>query len=180
MKKPEPLPWSAVFHRSRLSPYVFVVAKDHENEVLREVRALAPTEVMSSGMFDHLHRAWPMLDGAVAQLDTYGMPLLPSGVRVYGHGPMRLLVHVLGLRPPRRLLTGEKEIRDPETLLLKLGQQHNRSTDELQARAQHAMASDAAEVMAAVAYFFGTSAAREGSTASTTSRPKKPATPMPE
>lgn len=142
MRKQETPLWLQVFHRSRLSPYVFVVAKDHENEVLHTVRALAPTEVTSSGLIDHLHRAWPVLDGAVAQLDPYGMPLLRGGVRVYGHATMRLLAHVLGLRPPRQLLTGEQEVRDPETLLADLARQRASDTDELQRRARHAMASD--------------------------------------
>jgi hypothetical protein len=74
---------------------VFVVAADDEADVIGLVKDLGLPEAESVHMYSSAHWAWPLLDGAVTRLSTYGLPLLPSAVRVYGDEPMRLLCHLL-------------------------------------------------------------------------------------
>lgn len=147
--------WSAVFHRSRLSPYVFVVAADAEFEVVDVVRGLDLPEYESMGMYSSTHRAWPLLDGAVARLSNYGWPPLPDAVRVYGHEPMRLLCHLLGAKPPTRRLTGERAVRTSEHLLADLEKQRQGNRDELLKQARVGIAEDTRDVLEAVRSFFG-------------------------
>ena len=147
--------WSAVFHRSRLSPYVFVVAADAEFEVVEIVRSLDLPEAQWTDMYSSTHRAWPLLDGAVARLLNYGWPLLPDAVRVYGHEPMRLLCHLLGAKPPTRRLTGERAVRSVEQLLADLAKQQQANRDELLKQARSAMVEDTREVLDTVRSFFG-------------------------
>jgi hypothetical protein len=147
--------WTNVFHRSRISPYVFVVSSAAEAEVLGALDDLSLPEVHSVKVFDDAHRAWPILDGAVARLSAYGFPPLPSGLRVYGHRPVRLLCYLLRLKPPGRRLKGEHSVPDIGELLNELDRQRRADREELAARARKAMASDTSEVLAAVRFYFG-------------------------
>lgn len=147
--------WSEVFHRSRISPYVFVVAKSSETDVLSVVQGLEMPEASWTAMFSDGHWSWPLLDGAVAKYWGYGMPRIPSGVRVYGHSAMRLLCHFMSLRAPDRPLKGEQIVPTAEELLARLDAQRRVDSDELLVQARRAMASDTLEVLQAVQAFFG-------------------------
>ena len=147
--------WSDVFRRSRISPHVFVVAGDAAKEVDPIVAGLWLPQASSNNLFDNAHWATPLLDGAVARLLTYGLPRLPSGTRVYGHRPLRLLCHLMDLQPPAQALTGERSVPQVDELLADLDRQRRADTDRLLAQACAAMANDSQEVLAAVRAFFG-------------------------
>ncbi|MET8353817.1 hypothetical protein [Micromonospora sp. NPDC005206] len=147
--------WSEVFRRSRISPYVFVVAEDAAKEVDRVVAGLGLPEASSNSLFDNAHWATPLLDGAVARLRTYGWSTLPSGTRVYGHRPLRLLCHFMDLQPPTRALSGERSVPEVDQLLADLDRQRQADTAALLAQAGMAMANDPQEVLAAVRALLG-------------------------
>ncbi|MFG2109826.1 hypothetical protein [Micromonospora chersina] len=168
MTPSEPGPaWSEVFRRSRISPHVFVVAGAAAGQVDRVVAGLGLPRATSNSLFDNAHWATPLLDGAVTRLLTYGLPALPSGTRVYGHRPLRLLCHLMDLRPPARALTGERNVPDIDQLLADLDRQRQARPEVLLVQARTAMANDAQEVLTAVRVFFGDEAA--GVTAAETS-----------
>jgi hypothetical protein len=151
--------WSEVFRRSRISPHVFVVAGTAAKEVDQVVADLGLPQASSNSLFDNAHWATPLLDGAVARLLTYGLPRLPSGTRVYGHRPLRLLCHLMDLRPPARALTGERSVPEVDQLLADLDWQRQAERQALLVQARTAMANDAQEVLTAVRVFFGDEAA---------------------
>lgn len=147
--------WSEVFHRSRISPHVFVVAQAAADQVNQVVAGLGLPRATSNSLFDNAHWATSLLDGAVTRLRTYGLPALPSGTRVYGHRPLRLLCHLMELRPPARALTGERHVPDIDQLLADLDRQRQAEPQALLAQARTAMANDTQEVLTAVRVFFG-------------------------
>ncbi|MEU4366685.1 hypothetical protein [Micromonospora chersina] len=147
--------WSKVFRRSRISPYVFVVAEAAADQVDQVVAGLGLPRATSNSLLDNAHWATPLLDGAVTRLLTYGLPALPSGTRVYGHRALRLLCHLMDLRAPARALTGERHVPDIDQLLAHLDWQRQAEHQALLAQARTAMANDAQEVLAAVRVFFG-------------------------
>ncbi|MEU9742519.1 hypothetical protein AB0E12_25370 [Micromonospora chersina] len=147
--------WSEVFRRSRISPHVFVVAEAAAGQVDQVVAGLGLPQATSNSLFDNAHWATPLLDGAVTRLLTYGLPALPSGTRVYGHRPLRLLCHLMNLRPPTRALAGERHVPDIDQLLAHLDQQRQAEPEVLLVQARTAMANDAQEVLTAVRVFFG-------------------------
>ncbi|GGR77776.1 hypothetical protein GCM10010169_22580 [Micromonospora fulviviridis] len=151
--------WSEVFRRSRISPHVFVVAGAAADQVDQVVAGLGLPQATSNSLFDNAHWATPLLDGAVTRLLTYGLPALPSGTRVYGHRPLRLLCHLMDLRPPARALTGERRVPDIDQLLAHLDRQRQAEPEVLLVQARTAMANDAQEVLTAVRVFFGDEAA---------------------
>ncbi|WP_433288325.1 hypothetical protein [Micromonospora sp. CA-244673] len=142
--------WSQVFRRSRISPHVFVVAGAAADEVDQVVAGLGLPQAITNSLFDNAHWATPLLDGAVTRLLTYGLPALPSGTRVYGHRPLRLLCHLMDLHPPTRALTGERHVPDIDQLLAHLDQQRQTEPEVLLVRARTAVANDAQEVTPAV------------------------------
>ncbi|MEV1146525.1 hypothetical protein [Micromonospora sp. NPDC049799] len=156
--------WSDVFHRSRISPHVFVVADPARRGVAQVLHGLRLPEASSINLFDNAHWASPLLDGAVTRLRTYGFSTLPSGTRVYGHRPLRLLCHLMSLRPPARALVGERAVPTVEQLLADLDRQRHVDTETLLAQARTTMANDPQEVLAAVRALFGEEAV--GATAS--------------
>lgn len=147
--------WSKVFRRSRISPHVFVVAEAAAGQVDQVVAGLGLPRATSNSLFDNSHWATPLLDGAVTRLLTYGLPALPSGTRVYGHRSLRLLCHLMDLRPPARALTGERHVPDIDRLLADLDRQRQAEPEVLLVQARTAMANDAQEVLTAVRVFFG-------------------------
>ncbi|MEU2169554.1 hypothetical protein ACH47V_26215 [Micromonospora chersina] len=151
--------WSKVFRRSRILPHVFVVAGAAADQVNQVVAGLGLPRATSNSLFDNAHWATPLLDGAVTRLLTYGLPALPSGTRVYGHRPLRLLCHLMNLRPPARALTGERHVPDIDGLLAHLDQQRQAEPEVLLVQARTAMANNAQEVLTAVRVFFGDEAA---------------------
>jgi len=111
--------WSDAFHRSRLSPIVFVIAADFVQPVREVLRANGIAESGQSSMFDYAYGSAPLLDGLVISVLTYGFPAgrLSSGWRVLGYRPMRFLCLLMGLEAPRRPLRGEHVVATPEDLL---------------------------------------------------------------
>ncbi|MGW4295844.1 hypothetical protein ACWEH1_22740 [Micromonospora chersina] len=146
--------WSKVFRRSRISPHVFVVAEAAAGQVDQVVAGLGLPQATSNSLFDNAHWATPLLDGAVTRLLTYGLPALPSGTRVYGHRPLRLLCHLMDLRPPARALTGERRVLDIDQLLADLNWQRQAEPEVLLVQARTAMANDTQEVLTAVRVLF--------------------------
>ena len=111
--------WSDAFHRSRLSPIVFVVASDFVAPV-RDVLEANHVALLTRGeMFENDDGSTALLDGLVNFVRTYGFPAgqLSSGWRVLGYRPMRLLCLLMGLEAPRRRLRGEHQVATPEDLL---------------------------------------------------------------
>ena len=149
--------WSDVFHRSRLSPFVFVVASTDEADVYETVADLGLPKVESRGVFQHWIEAWPLLDGAVTGISTEGFaPELPSGLRVLGHNPVRLLCHLMGMDPPRRALSGETAVPSVDDLLSRLAtQREGGDADELTEQAKIAMVSRVFGLLNAVRVLFG-------------------------
>ncbi len=126
--------WRHVFHRSRMSPYIFVVNRVYVPQVRAVVNGLELPTWSSINMFDNCYWVTPLLDGLVQLLDAYGLPPVPSGFRVFGHRPLRLLCCLLRLRPPSRLLAGESVIPTPEELLAELAAQRVMPEDCLAAQ----------------------------------------------
>jgi hypothetical protein len=114
-----PYKWSDAFHRSRLSPAVFVVAEHFVEPVLKVLQANGVTRLTRVEMFDNAYGSAALLDGLVISVRTYGFPAgqLSTGWRVLGYKPMRFLCLLMGLEAPRRRLRGEHEIATPEDLL---------------------------------------------------------------
>jgi hypothetical protein len=111
--------WSDAFHRSRLSPIVFVVAADFVAPVRDMLEANHAALLTQGEMFDNYYGSTGLLDGLVIFVRTYGFPAgqLSSGWRVLGYRPMRFLCLLMGLEAPRGRLRGEQQIATPEDLL---------------------------------------------------------------
>lgn len=111
--------WSDAFHRSRLSPAVFVVAKHFVEPVFKVLQANHVTRLTRVEMFDNAYGSAALLDGLVISVRTYGFPAgqLSTGWRVLGYKPMRFLCLLMGLEAPRRRLRGEHQVATPEDLL---------------------------------------------------------------
>ena len=122
---------------------MFVVASTDEADVYETVADLGLPKVESRGVFQHWIEAWPLLDGAVTGISTEGFaPELPSGLRVLGHNPVRLLCHLMGMDPPRRALSGETAVPSVDDLLSRLAtQREGGDADELTEQAKIAMVS---------------------------------------
>ena len=120
-----PVRWADVFHRSSISPEVFVVGPDHEAQVWDLVESLGVPQVTWVSMFSPAYWSFPLLDGVVIQNSNYGFPamMLPNAVRVVGYRPMRLLCELLGVEPPTRRLKGEGKLASPDELRRELDAQ---------------------------------------------------------
>jgi hypothetical protein len=150
--------WSDAFHRSRLSPVVFVVAK-HFIEPVREVLEANGVSFVGYGnMFDNYYGAASLLEGMVIYLTTYGFPAgqLSSGWRVLGYRPMRLLCLLMGIEPPRRRLLGEHSVATREDLLEDLSWQRDEPRAQVQERAKRGLgATDRVQLLLLVRELFG-------------------------
>jgi hypothetical protein len=87
-------------------------------------------------MFGNTYTVTPLLDGLIHRLITYGLPPMPSGLRVIGHRPLRLLCGMQDLVPPRRLRSGEVAIPTQRELLAELAVQRAMPEDRLAAQAK--------------------------------------------
>lgn len=135
---------------------MFVVASRDEAEVQERVAGLGLPKVESRGVFQHWIDAWPLIDGAVTGISTEGFaPGLPSGLRVLGHSPVRLLCHLMGIDPPRRALLGETAIPSVDDLMSRLASQREGDVDALTQQAKIAMVSGVFGLLNAVRVFFG-------------------------
>jgi len=74
-------------------------------------------------MFGNTYSVTPLLDGLAHRLVTYGLPPMPSGLRVIDHRPLRLLCGMLDLAPPTRRLAGEVAIPTRGDLMAELAAQ---------------------------------------------------------
>jgi hypothetical protein len=82
---------------------------------------------------------------------------LPSGTRVVGYRPLRLLCHLLEISPPRRRLRGECDVPQPAELLDELEIQRSADTETLLARAARGLyIYDRASLLLLVSDLFGT------------------------
>lgn len=103
--------------------------------------------------------AYPLLDGAVCSLTAYGMAPMPSGVRVLGARPLRLLCHLMDLRGPSRRLPGEADIPNAGELMSDLARQLERDREALAVQAMAALFQDSNGAREAVSTLFGVGAA---------------------
>lgn len=128
--------WTQVFHRSRISPGVFVVNRAYVNQVgewvnLNDLPGWSYIEMFGNGYW-----VTPLLDGLIHQLDTAGLPPMPSGYRVIGTRPMRLLCDMLKVVPPTKCLAGEAVIPTRDELLAALAAQRAMPKERLKAQAE--------------------------------------------
>jgi hypothetical protein len=136
-----PYRWSDAFRRSRLSPVVFVIAKDFIDSVREVLEANGVSFVCYGNMFDNYCGAASLLEGIVIYLTTYGFPAgrLSSGWRVLGYRPMRLLCLLMGLEPPQRRLLGEHSLATREELLEDLSWQSDEPRAQVEGRAKRGL-----------------------------------------
>ena len=136
-----PYKWSDAFHRSRLSPAVFVIAEDFVEPVREVLEANGVSFVCYGNMFDNYYGAASLLEGMVIYLTTYGFPAgrLSSGWRVLGYRPMRLLCLLMGLEPPQRRLLGEHSLATREELLEDLSWQSDEPRAQVEERAKRGL-----------------------------------------
>ncbi len=120
---------------------MFTVAPEFSQAVFDVLSRAGLPILKSSSMYSPLYRSSPLLDGVVAELDNYGFPagLLPSGVRVIGSRPMRLLCAMLELEPPSRRLSGERVMPSSQELLAALDRQLKEPQAKLEDRAGKAI-----------------------------------------
>jgi len=129
-------PWHAVFHRSRISPFIFVVDRAHTERVQRLLNEIGLPSWSSMTMFGNAYTVTPLLDGLVHRLRTYGLPPMPSGLRVIGHRPLRLLCYLLDLVSPTRRLAGGVAIPTRGELLAELAAQRAMPKERLASQAK--------------------------------------------
>jgi hypothetical protein len=157
---PEPgSPWSAVFSRSRLAPVVFNVRDPYWDELIEVASQVGLPTVTWVSMFSPYYSSTPMLDGMIIRVGTYGWyHPLPSGTRVVGFKPFRLLCVLLKLRQPRRLKS-EPPLLSEEELRSELKRQASLPLEILQTRSTLGLGvSDRFELLKLVADLYGESA----------------------
>ncbi len=107
-------------------------------------------------MFGNAYAVTPLLDGLVHRLRTYGLPRMPSGLRVIGLRPLRLLCAMLDLAPPTRRLAGEVAIPTRDELLAELAAQRAMPRERLAAQAKLGLGvADASSMRRLVAQLVG-------------------------
>ena len=148
--------WTSVFGRSRVVPLMYPVHAEYGGAVLDILEGIG-VESWGTGprMFDASCSAFPVLDGAVCQLVAYGLAPMPSGVRVLGTKPLRLLCQLMDLRPPSRRLRYEERIPDPSELMDELARQVQDKPDHLKDQARAALFQDSDGARAAIQTLFG-------------------------
>ena len=126
-------PWSQVFSRTADLPLVFTVRRSYYNEVNALIESLDLNEHHKGGLFSTWYWATPLIDGYALTNQTYGFPSgsLPTGLRVVGANPLRLICHLLGLTQPRKFAS-EKSVPKVETLVAKLEEQQSHGIEILE------------------------------------------------
>jgi hypothetical protein len=150
--------WSDAFHRSRLSPVVFVVAEDFVEPVLEVLTMNGVPLVNRSPKSDNAYSSAALLDGLVIHVQTHGFPAgqLSSGWRVLGYRPMRLLCLLMGLEPPRRCLRGERVVPVEEDLLEALAWQLDEPRAQVRKQAKRGLGiADRSQLLVLVRELFG-------------------------
>ena len=133
--------WSHAFHRSRLSPVVFVVAEEFVEPMLEVLAMIGVPLVNRSPKSDNVYSSAALLEGFVIHVHTHGFPAgqLSSGWRVLGFRSMRLLCLLMGLEAPRRALRGEHVVPVEEDLLEALVLQLNEPRAQVRKRAKRGL-----------------------------------------
>jgi hypothetical protein len=128
----KPTPWTQAFARTASLPCVFTVRNAHYERVNELVESLDLPTHHRGGVFQTWYWATPLLDGYVLWNSTEGFPAgrLPSGMRVVGINPLRLLCHLLDLTQPRKSLS-EDTVPAPETLVALLESQRSKGSESL-------------------------------------------------
>ena len=150
--------WSHAFHRSRLSPVVFVIAEDFVDPVLEVLAMNGVPFVSRSPKSDNAYSSAALVDGLVIHVHTHGFPAgqLSSGWRVLGYRPMRLLCLLMGLEAPRRRLRGEQVVPAEEDLLEALAWQQDEPRAQVRKRAKRGLGiADRTQLRALVCELFG-------------------------
>ena len=150
--------WSDAFHRSRLSPVVFVVAADFVEPMLELLAMNGVPLVSHSSKSDSAYSSAALLDGLVISVLTYGFPAgqLSTGWRVLGYRPMRLLCLLMGLEAPRRRLRGEHVVPLEEDLLEALAWQQDEPPAQVRKRAKRGLGiADRTQLLVLVRELFG-------------------------
>ena len=129
-------PWQALFHRSRISPFVFVVARAQADRVQRSLNETGLPSWGSGTRIGNFYTVTPLLDGLVHRLRTCGLPGMRSGLRVIGPRPLRLLCDLLNLAPPTRRLAREVAIPTRDELLAELAAHRAMPQERLAAQAR--------------------------------------------
>jgi hypothetical protein len=127
------IPWAQVFSRTADLPLVFTVRRSYYSEVNALIESLDLNEHHKGGLFSTWYWATPLIDGYVLTNLTYGFPSgsLPTGMRVVGANPLRLICHLLGLTQPRKFAS-EKSVPKVETLVAKLEEQQSHGIETLE------------------------------------------------
>ncbi len=154
--------WSEVFHLSKISPYMWVVAEGWQQRVWDALAAAEIPSTRHNVMFGDLSDSAALLDGLVMGLANYGFPggLLPSGTRVIGPWVMRWLCAQLGVVPPLRKLSVEERVPGIEELNRQLEEQL-RDPEALNKTAELGFVNDRDGVLLVVVKLFGQAAAPE-------------------
>jgi hypothetical protein len=150
--------WSHAFHRSRLSPVVFVVAEEFVEPMLEVLAMISVPLVNHSPKSDNAYSSAALLDGLVIYVHTHGFPAgqLSSGWRVLGYRPMRLLCLLMGLEPPRRALRGEEVVPVEDDLLDALAWQLDEPRAQVRKQARRGLGiADRSQLLALVRELFG-------------------------
>jgi hypothetical protein len=150
--------WSDAFHRSRLSPVVFVIAKDFVDPMLEVLAVNSVPLVSRSPKSENSYTAAALLDGLIIHVHTHGFSAgqLPSGWRVLGCRPMRLLCLLMEVEAPRRRLRGEDLVATEEDLLEALAWQLEEPGAQLRRQAKRGLGiADRVELLVLVRELFG-------------------------
>jgi hypothetical protein len=150
--------WSDAFHRSRLSPVVFVIAKDFVDPVLEVLAVNSVPLVSRSPKSENSYTSAALLDGLIIHVHAHGFPAgqLPSGWRVLGCRPMRLLCLLMEVEAPRRRLRGEDLVATEEDLLEALAWQLEEPRAQLRRQAKRGLGiADRVELLVLVRELFG-------------------------
>jgi len=160
----KPTPWARVFSKTAGLPCVFTVHDSNFDEVNGLVRSLGLPLHHKGGVFCTWYWATPLLDGYVLQNSTEGFPAgrLPSGLRVVGTNPVRLLCHLLDLTQPRRF-PSEVVVPTTEELATRLEEQQSRCVEALPAASRELLfASDKSDLVVLSYNLYGEVAIPDG------------------
>jgi hypothetical protein len=151
--KPGPTKWSDAFARTANLPCVFTVHWSHYGEVRDLVKGLDLPEHHQGGVFSTWYWATAILDGYVLENSTEGFPSgrLPSGIRVVGTRPLRLLCHLLELSQPR-IRPDETAIPSKDDLLRELERQQRDQSESLESELEELLFADTTADLTVLAF----------------------------
>jgi hypothetical protein len=104
------LDWSDVMRTTSLGPAVFEVEAAHRWLVRDWLRDQDLPHAAQRDVHSPTVEAWALLDGGVTAISGYGLTSLPHGIRVVGHGALRLLLAELDVEGPAEPFPGESPV----------------------------------------------------------------------